>query len=213
MLMAHKRMTILFFIDIKDLEQGRLRQSFQVETAAVVGRKAVLNHRVLMLGRGVAHVLSPLIDRIFRIQLHHPLVAVGFGEDGGGGNRLVGGIALHDATIRDAGFVLEAVAVDQQELRSDRKLLHSAVHGGDGGVEDVQFVNLLFGNEADGVGQRVPLNLRPQFLAHLAGELLGVVDAGIGVVGRQNDSCGHHRTGQTTATCLVAPALYYGIIC
>ena len=83
------------------------------------------------------------------------------------------------------------------------------MHGQERSVEDVDFVNLLWGNHAHGPSQRVALYLLAELVTPLLAELLGVVEPLVAVVLGQDDRGGKHRPGQASPSGLVETGLHH----
>ena len=211
----------LFDYLVLELE-GELFVAQEVVGEAVEGRDAVLADGFAMLARGIPHVVLPVVLGILLCQVEHILVAMGLGEDAGSGDGLVFGVALHDAGVGESktlpaplfrgelwGVGLEAVAIDDDGFGSHDELVESAMHGEEGGAEDVDAVDLLGGNNAHCPGEGIVLNLLAQFVALLGGELLGVVEGRIVVVGGQDDGGSIDASSQATTACLVAAGLNF----
>ena len=164
-----------------------------------------------VLGSGVAGVVVPSVEGKLLVEPHHAVVAVGLGEDGGGGDGEVGGVALDDAVVgNDLSVALrvvvgiEAVAVDDEVVGTHGELVDGTVHGGDAGTQDVHLVNLLVRDDAHGPTDGIALNLLAQLVALSGRQLLRVVQQGVLIVGSQNHGGGIHRSGQTATPGLVA---------
>jgi len=67
-----------------------------------------------MLLSWVTFVVVPTVVGIEFVLLGHIVVSVGLGQNRGGSDGLVFGIAFDDALERDVGLVDESVAVDEQ---------------------------------------------------------------------------------------------------
>lgn len=74
-------------------------------------------------------------------------------------------------------------------------------------MEDVYLVNLLGRHNAYRPRHGIALNLLAKGVASLLGQLLRVVELGIVVVGRQDDSGGVNTTSQATTASLIATSL------
>ena len=107
---------------------------------------------------------------------------------------------------------LEAVAVDNDGLGTHGKLVEGTVHGKDGGVEDVDAVNLLGADDAHRPGHGVALDDVAQLVAPFLGKLLRVVQQVVPVVLGQDDRRSIHAACQTAATSLVAAGLCLSLI-
>ena len=77
---------------------------------------------------GIAHILSPLIVRIFQRKLLHEIVAVGFGQNRRSGNAHKQSITLDNTSMRYKGIRGESIAIDEQVLGTISKLVDSPVH-------------------------------------------------------------------------------------
>lgn len=84
----------------------------------------------------VPSVLGKLI-----MQLHHIVVAEGFGKYRCGGNGSQEVISLDNAVVRDVFVRYKAVSVNQQEVGHGGKLLNGSVHGKESCPEDVEPVD------------------------------------------------------------------------
>ena len=153
---------------------------------------------------GVAFVAIPAIVRVEFMLRFHVFVAVGFGEDRGGGDSLVFGVAFNDAEVWNIVLADEAVAVDEQELGSGVELRDGEVHGMYGGAEDVDTVNLVVVDGSDSPCNGIVFNIMAESQTLFGSELLGVVEERVAVVVRQDDGGGIDRAGKTTASSLVA---------
>lgn len=184
-------------------EQLRLRV-VQPETPAVVfaGADAVQGFAVVF--GGVAFVDGPVVRGVRIVQACHPFVAVGLGEDAGGGDAAETTVTFHEARVWYAGVGDEAVTVDQQVLRRGAELCDGAMHGDERGAEDVERVDLRRFHGHHGPSQRTRFDQRTQGFAFCGGEFLAVVQTGDACAGRQDHRCGHHRTGQAATARLVA---------
>ena len=162
---------------------GQFLGAEEVESAAVVGRDAMLADGLAVLSRGVAHVVLPVVVGILLRQADHLVVAVGLGQDGGGSDGEVLAVALDDGGMGQVAVGLEAVAIDDDGLGPHLELVEGTVHGQDGGVEDIDLVDLLRRDDAHGPCHRVALDILAQGIALAGGELLGVVEPFVVIVG------------------------------
>ena len=176
-------------------------------------------NRLTVLSRGIALVALPIVSRVLERQRVHVVVTIGLGQNAGGGNRLILGVAFHDAGIRQSlSFVgqslahavgIETIAVDDERLGTELQLVDCTVHGQETGVKDVYLIDFIGRDKADGPCQSVAFNLLPKCVATTVGELLAVVECRIIIAGRQNDSRGIHASGETTTPRLVATGLHH----
>ena len=174
----------------------------------MVGRDAMEADGLAVLPRGVTGVAVPAVVRHLHVEFAHVVVAVSLREDGGRGNGEVLAVALDDGLVGQLSVGLEAVAIDDDELRTHSELVEGTVHGEDGRVEDVDVVYLAGRHTGHGPRHSIALHLFAQGVAALGGELLGVVEPLVAVVGREDDGRGKHAAGETAAPGLVAARLY-----
>ena len=100
------------------------------------------------------------------------------------------------------------IAVDDELLWPDFQLVDSSVHSQDAGLEDVDLIDFLCGDDAHSPIHCVMLNFFPELIAHLLVELLGIIEPFILVVGRKDDRSGIHASCQASSSCLVASSFY-----
>ena len=148
----------------------------QVEGHAVVGSRAVLTDGGSVSRGRVAHVVIPFVHGVFVMQPHHAVVAVGLGEDGGGGDSEIFSVTFDDTGMWQVVVFVEAIAVDDEFLRPYAELVDGSVHGGDAGTENVHLVNLLVRDNAHSPSHSIALNLGTQLVALLCRQLLRVVE-------------------------------------
>src|SRR5690554_5708267 len=92
--------------------KGQLQLSVgKPEAAAVQGGGAVRFDGGTVRFGGVAFVLVPAVMGVLPVGLFHPLVAVGLGQDRGGGYAEVGGVAFYDAVVGQVFIAFEAVTI------------------------------------------------------------------------------------------------------
>ena len=82
------------------------------------------------------------------------------------------------------------------------------MHGEDAGIENIYLVDFPGGDYSHSPGDGITLDYLTEGIASLLGELLGVVEVGIAVVGREDDCGGIHTARKTTSTGLIATSLY-----
>ncbi len=152
----------------------------------------------------------PLVPRkaVLRVKLVHPAhqpVPADLREDGGGRDALAERVPAHNR----AGGQAErrhAVAVHQGQVRPHGKRLHSAPHGEESRLKDIDCVDLPLRRKADAVCRGLCLDDGEQRLALLGAELLGVVDPRDFAARRQNHRGREHRAGERAAARLVDSA-------
>ena len=163
----------------------------------MVGCDAVLLYGVEVLRCGVAFVAVPAVGGVFVVEAQHELVAVCLGEDAGGGDGHVGGVAFDKGLVRDVGLVVEAVAVDEQELgvygaegcaaaddiggHVAEECLGGEAHGVGGGMQYVEAVDVGGVDGGHSPCEGVGFYVGAQDVALPFGQLLGVVEDGVGV--------------------------------
>lgn len=170
----------------------------------MVGGWAVGGYSLTMGCRGVALVDLPAVSGIVGGYGFHILVAMGFGEDRGGGDVAESAVAFDEGLPGDIGIGFEAVAVDDNGFRAHGQAVESAVHRKDRCVEDVDSVDFFGFDAGNGPCDGLLFNYGAEELSALFGQLFGVVEQGVGEVGRQNDGGGKNGAGKTSAAGFVA---------
>lgn len=94
------------------------------------------------IGR-IALVILPAVVRVGLMALVHPVITPGLGQDGSCCNGAIQSVSADDTGVRYAQVGLETIAVDQQMLRMMVQLGHRAMHGQDGGLQNIDLVDLL----------------------------------------------------------------------
>ena len=131
----------------------------------MVGRGAVLGKGGTVLACGVAGVAVPAVVGELAVQGMHVVVAVGFGQDGGGRYREILAVALHHRGVGHVAPGTETVAVDDDETGAHLQRVKGTVHGQDGSLQNVDAVNLLGRHAGHGPGQGIALNVGTQGIA------------------------------------------------
>ena len=149
--------------------------------------------------RGIAGVVNPVVERILFVEFVHSVVAVGFGKDGGGCDGKKFAVAFDDGLMRQVLVGLEAISVHDEELRSHAEGVESAVHREDGGVQDVDAVNFLGRHAGNRPSERIALNDGAEFSTATVGQLLGIVEFVVFIVGREYHGGGKDFACQTSA--------------
>ena len=98
-------------------------------------------HRPAVIKRAIALVFFPVVLGKFFVVLQHKIIAVGFCQDAGGCDRIILAITFDDGGMRNFFVRLEPVAIDDDERWFFFQLIQGQVHGLDGGIEDVDFIN------------------------------------------------------------------------
>ena len=136
-------------------------------------------------------------------------IAGDLGQDGGGGDRRVGGVPADQgpAQHRQLGA---AIAVDVRPIEgvaSVEQGEHGASHGEHRGVQDIELVDLGDARLGNRPARGVLANLVEQRLAAALGELLGIVEQSDRAGGVEDHGGGNHGTGERTAPGLVDTAV------
>lgn len=132
---------------------------------------------------GIAFVVVPMVHGVFLVYVVHVVVAVGLGEDAGGGYAHIAGIALDYGRVGDGGLRMwrgpwhEAVAVYYDMEGDVGELVEGMVHGHDAGAEDVVPVYLVVVHLAYCPCEGVVLDEPAQCVAFFLAELLGVIES------------------------------------
>ena len=82
------------------------------------------------------------------------------------------------------------------------------MHGKNAGIEDINLVNFLGGDNAKSPGDCITLDYLAEGIASLLGELLGVVEKIVVIIRGKDDGCGIYTAGKTTAASLIATSFY-----
>ena len=186
----------------------QLRVAKEVERMAMIWGYAVLLDGLAMLPGGITLVATPVVLRIFLGKTVHIVVTIGLGEDAGSCYGEILAVALYYCGVGQVMIWLEAIAVYYDCLGTHAQGIEGSVHGEDAGIEDVYLVDFPGSDNAKSPGYGIALDYLAQGIAPLLGELLGVVEVGIAVVGREDDGSGIDTAGKTTSTGLIATSLY-----
>ena len=84
------------------------------------------------------------------------------------------------------------------------------MHGEDAGIEDINLVDFPGGDYSHSPGDGITLDYLTEGIASLLGELLGVVEVGIAIVGRKDDGGGIYTAGKATSARLIAAGFDQG---
>ena len=185
----------------------------EIVALAVVGGDAVLADGLAVLLRGIALVGEPVVLGIFLCQAVHVVITIGLGEDAGGSDSEVFAVALDNRRMGQLLAVsrvligLEAVAIDDDGLRAHFQLIQCPMHGEDRGVEDIDLVDLLGGDDAHSPGYGIALDDLTQLIAALLRELLRVVEELVLITVGQDDGSSIDTACQAATTSLVAACL------
>jgi hypothetical protein len=150
----------------------------------------------------VAFVQGEPIARIKEIEPRHFPVPGYLGQDGGGGDGGHLGIAAHDGRDGTAQHGA-AVAIHQGPIRRERQTLDRSLHGQQGGLQDVEGIDLRGAGAGHTPSQGKLLDFGLQEGAPGGGQAFGVIQARDGPSGIEDDGGGGYGTGQGPATRLV----------
>lgn len=107
---------------------------------------------------------------------------------------------------------LELVAVHDDGFGTEREAVEGAVHGEDGGIEDVDMVYFLCRDYAYSPCEGITLYLLTEDIAFLLGELLGIIEHLIDVIVGQYDGSSEDGTNETTSSGFVASGFYLAFV-
>ncbi len=138
------------------------------------------------------------------MEMKHVFVAVGFGQDAGGGDGGEFSVPFDHTLVADFRVGFEAVAVDQQKRRFLFQCGDGPVHGQEAGLEDVDRIDLLDGGGGDREGQGFFFEEGAKDLPVLFGYLFGIVQQGVVEIGRKDHGRGENRSGVAASAGLVA---------
>ena len=117
------------------------------------GAGAELPEGSVVLSGTVALVLFETVLRILLRHGEHIPVSGDFGKNRRRSNIGTEGVPFHDAAGGNADARI-TVTVNESERRLRRKLRKGPIHGEEGGVEDIERLNLLDGCKGDAIGDR-----------------------------------------------------------
>lgn len=202
-------------------EEGELGGGKEAEGEAVVGGGAVGGDGGAVVGGGVTFVDGPVVGGVFVVEVAHDFVTVGLGEDGGCGDVAVAAVSFDECLPGDVAPRVEFVAVDDDRcgglppvgtgynragmgIGARTEGVEGAVHSGDGGAEDVDFVYFPGGAGGYGPGDGFALDDGAQGFAPGFGDLFGVVEPRVGEVVGEDDGGGHYGACEASSAGFVA---------
>ena len=153
----------------------------------------------------VALVLLETVLGIPDCELLHQAVTAHLGEDGGRGDTGAARVSV-DHGAAGHGDLAVLVSVDEGQVRLNVQTGDGAVHGEEGGPEDVELLDLLHRGEGHGPGHGLLLDQGKKKLPLFFGELLRVVQTGELHIGRENHRGGTDRSREGAAAGLVHAA-------
>lgn len=107
------------------------------------------------------------------------------------------------------GVRLEAVAIHQDQSRGNFQLIECQVHGFEGGLEDIDAVDLGGVHPGDGPGNGLVPDDIPQHVPIFFPELFGVVQNRIIKINREDHGGGKNGSGKASSTGLVTSRFGY----
>ena len=153
-------------------------------------------------GGGIALMIGETVKRILFVQLQHQFVARGLRQDRRGGDRRDLAVTLHDGLAGNTG--LRAIqAIHQHLLRLYLQRQHGAAHRQQGGLQDVEPVDLVHFGVGHRPCQRAFADERGKPVALFFGKFLGIGQPCDGVARVKDHRRRAHRPGQGAAPCLV----------
>ena len=156
----------------------------------------------VVLSGTVALVLFETVLRILLRHGEHIPVSGDFGKNRRRSNIGTEGVSFHDTAGRDADARI-AVAVNESKIRLRRKLRKGAIHGNEGGVENIERLNLLDGCKGDAIGDRRIDYYVIERIACFRREFFRVVQTGNLQISGQDTGCCTDRTRQRAPAGLV----------
>ena len=169
---------------------GREREAMQRSGAQAAERFEVN-------GRAIAFMLGETVAGEIGVEAVEAIVAMGFGEDGGGRNGNAARVAFDERLLFDEDVELHGV--DQKIVRNDGELLKSGGHGLAAGLIDIPGVDARGIDFGDGPGERVFANAKGEFGAAVSREFFGIVQTDDAALGIENDGGGNDRTEERAA--------------
>lgn len=153
----------------------------------------------------IPHVAIETIVRILGVKLEHIGVATRLGQYGRRSDRRYLAVAPNYALCRT--WQLRAViAVNQSMVWWGSKQFHSAAHGEQAGLEDIDEVDLLDRRLGNRPSQCVVANFDRQCCTALGRQLFGVIKSFNRVRGIEDHRSGDNRAGQRATPGLVYTA-------
>jgi len=155
----------------------------------------------------IAEIPLPAVLGVFRCDCPHEFVPPGFCQHGCGGDGSIDCIPVdHRPVAVETIFIegAELVAVDKEEVRLWIETEDRPLYPGDGGPQDVQFVDFPRADRFYGPGNRFLFENGPQGVAVFFAHLFGIVEEGMLEVFRQDDGRGEYGSGKRTTPGLVA---------
>jgi hypothetical protein len=184
--------------------QPRLIEKFpdRRERTTVDRRRSTTEEGLKMFGGRIAFMPGEAITGILGIIRDHHPVTGHFGDDRCGGDDERVGIPIDDRElwVRTSRYIL---TIDQDEIRSNCQGFKGKPHGTQGGLKDIESVDLIGRNDANTKGDRLSGDFLKEDLTTHGGEALGVVETGQVNRFYEDNGSGNDRTGERTTTRLI----------
>src|SRR5574344_2522809 len=156
---------------------------------------------------GISLVAFPVVLRVLLRQFVHVVITVGLRQDAGGSNGKILTIPLYNGGMGEVTVFFELIAIYDDIFGTQLELIERPVHGEDTGVENIDFVDFIGGDDAYSPCQGIPLHNLTQGITPFFGELFRVVELIVHIIFRQYHGGGIHAARQTTATSFIAASL------
>lgn len=153
--------------------------------------------RLQMIRRAITFVAGKPVLRIDGVPFFHAGIAMGFREDGSGGDGNTARITFDKRPLLDEDIELHGI--DKQIIGLDGELLQSGGHGLATGLIDIPGVDALSIDFGNSPGQGVLTNAFSKFRAARGGKFFRIVEADNAALGIENDRGGDHRTEERAA--------------
>lgn len=132
-----------------------------------------------VLEGAIALIAFPIIVWKFPMQATHIGVAPGLGQYAGRGDAGIDAVAFYYTFMSQGLIRTEAIAVDQQEGRFLPQLIDGHVHGLEGGLKNIDLVDLVVVYHGNGIGNGVRTDIDFQFLSFLRRQQFAVIELGM----------------------------------
>ena len=161
-----------------------------------------------MLCRRISLIVIPVVVGILLVQTVHIVITIGLGKDRGRSDIHQLAIALHYRLVRYIAIGFELIAIYHYILGAHFQCIQCTVHGKYRCIEDIYLVYLFGRDDAQCPSQRIAFYILTKGIALPLGELLGVVEQGMRIVGREYYRSSIHIARQASTTSLITTSLY-----
>jgi len=161
----------------------------------------VLSEGFEVVGRGVALVASEAVLRVDNVPPFHARVAMGFGENRGGGDGNAACVALDERLLLDRNIQLQGV--DEQIIWLDRELFESGSHGLAAGLIDIPRVDALGIDFRDGPGEGMLPDTWSELRPSFGSKSFRIVEADNAALRIENNRGGDHGAEERAAAGLI----------